>query len=649
MLQQNSNMCQANPTNDNMDEDDAIDAVDEKLMSLVWHKREIAGSLGYVPAARESHSSASINSNVYIFGGYEGSKRTNTLLVYDVVHGQWKVATATSGIPPSPRSMHASVAFDDVVIIHGGEGYVDNNSNSNSYNSSSHGIYEAKSDLVCPGDSFGVKNKHLSTMNRTYIGEHVSCFDDMYAFVPNNANTNSSSGKWLKLQMLLAPLPRSGHSLTVATIEGKKQMILFGGYSRDNNACSTSVHICNCGDVLKYIADKGSSSSSSGSLISKLKPISWRTVTCSGKGPSARHRHSATVVTMQSVSHLAIYGGINNNNEATNDLHFLNLSSFAWSTTAFSSDDNGNGLMQLNNAGLNQPVFGHTASAISTALSATAADTDDDTMLLIYGGSSNTSHVSAGCYSQLLCYNLYENEWFRPATGFLFPSERCGHSGAVCNWSPVNLLPTAVDTDVAPTAGIATTTISNQMKGSSLVIVGGYNSFNAINDVWILDLQWRPTGIQQYDFTAKKNLLTHSQSMPIIPVDDVTASDKNSNSSNGNTLISDTARYLAMVNDDPESRKAFHKVRKQRSQADLQVLTERDRYNQAVRNEERIMTELNTLKQQLLDERKVHEYECSELRKALEDSVKKECKLRLLNDEWARILAIHCINTHISD
>ena len=48
-----------------------------------------------------------INNNIYIFGGYDGSKRTNDFYKYDIHNRLW-ARIFTNDLPPGPRERHVA-------------------------------------------------------------------------------------------------------------------------------------------------------------------------------------------------------------------------------------------------------------------------------------------------------------------------------------------------------------------------------------------------------------------------------------------------------------------------------------------------------------------------------------------------------------
>ena len=71
--------------------------------------KQIRGA-GPAPSARESHSCTWLGSQLYIFGGYDGSRVLNDLYAYDINNAMWK-QIVHSGISPPARAGHSGTAL----------------------------------------------------------------------------------------------------------------------------------------------------------------------------------------------------------------------------------------------------------------------------------------------------------------------------------------------------------------------------------------------------------------------------------------------------------------------------------------------------------------------------------------------------------
>ena len=80
----------------------------------------VPGSLP--PCARSLHSTAVLNGSLYIFGGYNGQVRVNDFHAYSFATRRWSpvLAAANSGRPPSPRDRHVSVVHGSTFYVFGG-------------------------------------------------------------------------------------------------------------------------------------------------------------------------------------------------------------------------------------------------------------------------------------------------------------------------------------------------------------------------------------------------------------------------------------------------------------------------------------------------------------------------------------------------
>ena len=71
------------------------------------------------PTARSLHTLVYLNKSLYLFGGYDGNRRTNDFYKYDLLLKSWS-KIVTQDIPPSPRERHVAVVHDNSLFIFGG-------------------------------------------------------------------------------------------------------------------------------------------------------------------------------------------------------------------------------------------------------------------------------------------------------------------------------------------------------------------------------------------------------------------------------------------------------------------------------------------------------------------------------------------------
>ena len=65
----------------------------------------------------------SINHNLYIFGGWDGSKRLNDLFTLDTERMEWTEITTDPATTPSPRAGMSLTNLDNKLVLFGGSGH----------------------------------------------------------------------------------------------------------------------------------------------------------------------------------------------------------------------------------------------------------------------------------------------------------------------------------------------------------------------------------------------------------------------------------------------------------------------------------------------------------------------------------------------
>jgi leucine-zipper-like transcriptional regulator 1 len=76
---------------------------------------------GKVPHVRANHGSAIVGHNLYIFGGWSGTKRLNDLFTINLQRLQWS-QIEYSGIKPNPRAGMPLVNYKNYLMLFGGSG-----------------------------------------------------------------------------------------------------------------------------------------------------------------------------------------------------------------------------------------------------------------------------------------------------------------------------------------------------------------------------------------------------------------------------------------------------------------------------------------------------------------------------------------------
>ena len=623
-------------------------------MILVWQKLNSSG--GFNPAFREGHSTGSYEDLMILFGGFEAGRRVNSSLILDVRHSRWSHAPCAGDLP-APRSLSASCTIGSFYIIHGGETSRDNIISTSQINSPNNSF--VKND-ICPGDSIsiaGSKNKNPGIIDTA----NLCTLDDMYTL---EWEVSSSFKKenvriWRKIPCQLAPLPRCGHTLTLCNVQGKSSCILLGGYSRETNTASSSIHLFYTEDLLKltttekYLNDNEIKNNNNNKRKTSSY-LTWRTLECSGQGSGPRHKHSTTLLSggTDGSSFLAIFGGIGSSGNVLHDIHLLDLDNLTWTSVS------------THNA-VNKPIgtFSHSAMSIPREIKENDEENDfklhesKGDLLIIFGGSTSVSDSASACVSGLRCYDPIKHEWSKIKTAYMYPTGRYGHSTAIISgYSPAHTLPTT-----SGNLPFFPESLGDDENGHCAVIFGGSNVVMQCAETWILDLKWRPNGVQQFDHThhkrtdhmVKSQLIENEDFIESNQIDDINKSKHSllNKSSSVPTLMKTNSSFGHSLSNPALSQdsikladSAFIKVKRERAQASLLLQRERERAMRAEDREQKLLLEIAALNQQIKDIRENYEKESSQLRKELEVSVKKEAKYRALNEEAYNLLLLHGIN-----
>lgn len=72
------------------------------------------------PTPRDRHVAAVFDNSLYIFGGFDGTTRVNDLHAFDFDTNTWSNVEILGGTPPSPRHSHAAVVYHDSMFVFGG-------------------------------------------------------------------------------------------------------------------------------------------------------------------------------------------------------------------------------------------------------------------------------------------------------------------------------------------------------------------------------------------------------------------------------------------------------------------------------------------------------------------------------------------------
>ena len=450
----------------------------KEIEVLIWHKVE---SQGHRPGARTGHTMCGNGKELYLFGGIEAGFRMDTTHSYNVLTGHW-TWWDTKGDVPCSRAWHASCCNNKYMFVQGGEIPLE------LLNS------KEQSNDVTIGDSI----KRDAFMNTTQVKKSNNntkasgycCVDDLYCL-------NIETKTWTKTDSSLAPLPRKGHSLSIAKLKLKPgiaaedYLLLFGGLSTGKYITGNSIHLAKCND------------------ISSKKSVAWRQLNCSGEIPPPRYMHSSTLLHSsaqrgnQPPDLFVIYGGIDEHHKVLSDIYILNLETFVWKKGS-------PGGIEV------PPAYAHTAFPAPAMGMNIAPGTVRDigthslcpTCLVIFGGSSSSSNAADDTLDKMYVYDVLNETWSEAGTGWHFPSQRSSHAAAIITgWAPENALPGGNIAQDLTTYGH-----TDQTHSTCAIVFGGLNSVSHCKaETWALDLQWRPRGVKQFDNSLQN--ITHMELM----------------------------------------------------------------------------------------------------------------------------------------
>lgn len=304
------------------------------------------------------------------------------------------------------------------------------------------------------------------------------------------------------------------------------------------------------------------------------------------------------------------------------------------------------------------------------------------------------------------CYDLIKRSWSKVNIGHSYPCQRYGHSAAiVTGWKPTYHHPKSPrdldDKESIIPFNTRQKSSENIEYKSCLVVFGGQNEMGVLNDVWVLDLEWKPVDINQFDnnVDAKINqtlktlygLSARPSTAPLTPFKMIDDNDSykigevyekpvnngvsllkqsknitsilvgnNFVSNNGlnklnsplleietrNKLNNLTNTNIVEINPEIENEieETMLKVRRERASTDLLLKQER---NKLIDAQERIkvleakLVEL-TLSYEELESK--YDSDTSTLRNELENSVKQQQLLKLLNQEAYELLVLQGID-----
>jgi N-acetylneuraminic acid mutarotase len=87
--------------------------------NFTTHKWTLLNNVN-APSPRDRHSAVIYENSFVIFGGFDGVTRVDDLHVYDLETNTWSSVDSYTGVPPSARHSHSAVRWRDCLYIFGG-------------------------------------------------------------------------------------------------------------------------------------------------------------------------------------------------------------------------------------------------------------------------------------------------------------------------------------------------------------------------------------------------------------------------------------------------------------------------------------------------------------------------------------------------
>eukprot|EP00611_Tribonema_gayanum_P011636 TRINITY_DN2194_c0_g1_i1.p1 TRINITY_DN2194_c0_g1~~TRINITY_DN2194_c0_g1_i1.p1 ORF type:complete len:519 (-),score=118.16 TRINITY_DN2194_c0_g1_i1:962-2518(-) len=80
----------------------------------------IVSASGTPPSPRDRHTGVIHGSSFYVFAGFDGAQRVNDFFAFNFGESKWSPVQVLSGVAPSPRHSHAAVVYGSSMFVFGG-------------------------------------------------------------------------------------------------------------------------------------------------------------------------------------------------------------------------------------------------------------------------------------------------------------------------------------------------------------------------------------------------------------------------------------------------------------------------------------------------------------------------------------------------
>eukprot|EP00638_Chattonella_subsalsa_P015437 CAMPEP_0117818270 /NCGR_PEP_ID=MMETSP0949-20121206/1148_1 /TAXON_ID=44440 /ORGANISM="Chattonella subsalsa, Strain CCMP2191" /LENGTH=452 /DNA_ID=CAMNT_0005656753 /DNA_START=128 /DNA_END=1486 /DNA_ORIENTATION=+ len=187
--------------------------------SLEHARWSLVPASGIPPSPRDRHIGVTHGNSFYVFAGFDGTQRVNDFFEFSFDTHQWVPVAALSGIAPTPRHSHAAVIHGHSMFVFGG------------YDGSYRSDFHEFNFVSCTWNPVTATGRVPRARYRATVVTHAQCMylfgghdgtrhlNDVHVF-------DFGSRIWMTLQCEgTPPIPRDSH---VSVVHGKS-MYIFGG------------------------------------------------------------------------------------------------------------------------------------------------------------------------------------------------------------------------------------------------------------------------------------------------------------------------------------------------------------------------------------------------------------------------------------
>jgi N-acetylneuraminic acid mutarotase len=190
--------------------------------SMTW--REIQSRSGRPPSERHSHSAVVWGNSMFIFGGYDGSYKSD-LHEFDFSLSKWSIVPA-AGRRPRARYRATAVVHKHLMIVHGGHDGTRHLNDTHVFDFDAH----SWSALLTEGTPPIPRDSHVSVCwnGAVFIfgGSSGSAMNDLHELqLPSNPN---AAARWRQVKSSSTDQP--GHRFCHVAAVHQDQLYVFGGY-----------------------------------------------------------------------------------------------------------------------------------------------------------------------------------------------------------------------------------------------------------------------------------------------------------------------------------------------------------------------------------------------------------------------------------